>query len=78
MESSKTVNEVLSPFSGKIIAVNTKLEEAPELINEDPYNNGWIVVLECNNFEEESSELMSSEEYFNFMKEKIEQEGIYQ
>lgn len=75
VESSKTVNEVLTPFSGKIIAVNTQLEQAPELMNEDPYGKGWAVVLQCSNFAEESADLMNSQQYFEFMKEKVEEEG---
>ena len=77
LESSKTVNEVLTPFSGKIIAINPRLKDEPELINMDPYKDGWIVMIQATNFEEEKEDLMDSKAYFEFMKEKVEEEGIH-
>lgn len=77
LESYKTVVEVLSPFSGKLIQVNKKLETNPELINDDPHGEGWIAILETNNFSEEKEDLMESEQYFEFMKEKIEEQGVH-
>ncbi len=62
LESVKTASEIYSPLSGKIIKVNEKLKEKPELINEDPYNNGWIVILEFSNSKEYDN-LLSSEDY---------------
>ena len=76
LDSSKTVSEVLTPFSGKIIAVNKKLEENPELINEDPYGDGWIAIIECQDFISEKEDLMTPDQYFEFLKEKVEQEGL--
>ncbi len=46
VESVKSVSEVYSPVSGKIVNVNKKLEESPESINKSPYNDGWLVELE--------------------------------
>ena len=46
VESVKSVSEVYSPVSGKIINVNKKLEESPESINKSPYDDGWLVELE--------------------------------
>ena len=46
VESVKSVSEVYAPVSGKIIAVNTKLDDAPEVINGSPYDDGWLVELE--------------------------------
>jgi len=48
VESVKSVSEVYSPVSGKIINVNKKLEESPESINKSPYDDGWLVELEIN------------------------------
>lgn len=62
LESVKTASEVYSPLSGKVIKVNEKLKEKPELINEDPYNNGWIVILEFSDSKEYDN-LLSSENY---------------
>ena len=46
VESVKSVSEIYSPVSGKIIKVNKELEDAPETINESPYDKGWLVELE--------------------------------
>ena len=45
-ESVKAASDIYAPVSGKIVSVNTKLEESPELINESPYDFGWMVVIE--------------------------------
>jgi glycine cleavage system H protein len=46
VESVKSVSEVYAPVSGKVIAVNTKLDDSPEIINDSPYDDGWLVELE--------------------------------
>jgi glycine cleavage system H protein len=46
VESVKSVSEVYAPVSGKVTAVNTKLDESPEIINAKPYDDGWLVELE--------------------------------
>ena len=45
-ESVKAASDIYAPVSGKIISINDKLEESPELINESPYDFGWMVVIE--------------------------------
>ena len=45
-ESVKAASDIYAPISGKIVSINEKLEESPELINESPYDFGWIVVIE--------------------------------
>jgi glycine cleavage system H protein len=49
VESVKAVSDVYSPVSGVIVAVNQALADAPELINEDSYEKGWIAVIEMSN-----------------------------
>ena len=46
VESVKSVSEIFSPISGKIVDVNKKLEDSPETINASPYDEGWLVELE--------------------------------
>ncbi|MDP4209412.1 MAG: glycine cleavage system protein GcvH [Bacteroidota bacterium] len=46
VEAVKTVSDLFMPVSGKVSKVNTKLEEAPELVNTDPYGDGWMIELE--------------------------------
>ncbi|MDO4550245.1 MAG: glycine cleavage system protein GcvH [Planctomycetia bacterium] len=58
IESVKAVSEVYSPVSGEIIEVNTELENAPEMINSDPYGS-WICKIRVSEF----GELLSAEEY---------------
>jgi glycine cleavage system H protein len=70
-ESSKTVLQLISPGSGKIIAVNKSLEQNPEYCNQDPYRKGWFIEIELDNFEEDKELLMNGSEYFDYMKDKI-------
>lgn len=64
IESVKAAGDVYAPVSGKIVAVNEKLNATPELINQDPEGEGWIVKLEVSN-PAELDELLSEEEYKN-------------
>ena len=45
VESTKSVSEIYAPVSGEVVAVNTALDGAPELLNSDPYGAGWLVQL---------------------------------
>ncbi|MEZ7891466.1 MAG: glycine cleavage system protein GcvH [Candidatus Wallbacteria bacterium] len=68
VESVKTVSDVYSPVSGKIITINADLEDNPDIINEDPYGDGWMVEIEISNTEEIQG-LMTAAEYKNFVEE---------
>ena len=46
IESTKSVSEVFAPITGKVVEVNTSLDDAPEQLNTDPYGAGWIFVVE--------------------------------
>ena len=46
VESTKAVSELFAPMSGKVVEVNDPLSDAPEAINEDPYEEGWMIVIE--------------------------------
>jgi len=46
VESVKSVSEIYAPISGKVVNVNRKLDDSPEIINESPYDDGWLVELE--------------------------------
>lgn len=61
IESTKSVSDIYSPVAGKVVERNAELEQTPELINEDPYGKGWLVVLEGG--DASLDELMSAEEY---------------
>lgn len=62
VESVKAVSDVYAPVSGRIIEVNRPLEDSPELINTDPYGEGWIFKMEISK-KDELDELMSAEKY---------------
>jgi glycine cleavage system H protein len=72
IESSKSVFELISPVSGKVISINETLEKKPELINEDPYELGWIAELELTDFEGDKELLIGFDKYFEIMKKKVE------
>jgi len=61
-EMSKTAIDLISPLSGKIIDVNFELDPAPELMNDDPYGKGWILVLQLSH-PEELANLLSREQF---------------
>ncbi len=67
LESVKAVSEIFMPVSGKIVAVNDALSEEPELINQEPYNSGWLVEIEPDDPDEMHS-LMTSTEYLEMLK----------
>ncbi len=67
IESVKAASDVMAPVSGVVVSVNEDLEDSPELLNEDPYEN-WIVKIELDD-ESELDSLMSAEEYENMSKE---------
>jgi glycine cleavage system H protein len=69
IESTKATSPVVSPVSGMIVEVNEDLADSPEIINEDPYGNGWLVVLDLNDASE-LNDLMSKTEYEKFLKEE--------
>jgi glycine cleavage system H protein len=46
IESTKSVSDIYAPISGKVVEVNTDLDDGPERLNEDPYGEGWICVVE--------------------------------
>ena len=66
IESVKAVSSLFMPMSGRIIAVNTELKDGPEIINEECYDEGWLIRLELSN-QDESPELLSADDYKEFL-----------
>jgi len=62
LDSMKTADQIFAPVSGKIVRVNTALDAQPELLNDDPYGEGWVAVIEMSDVSE-LDDLMSAEEY---------------
>ncbi len=66
VESVKSVSDIFSPVSGEIVEVNKALENSPALVNNDPFENGWIVKLKIKK-ETELDQLITPEEYNKFL-----------
>ena len=66
IESTKTTSMLYAPVSGKIISINKTLESQPELINDDVYGEGWIVVIEMDEVRD-ANNLMSGVEYETYL-----------
>jgi glycine cleavage system H protein len=62
VEAVKTVSDLFMPLSGKVIEFNEALEDEPELVNDNPYENGWIIKIKLNN-PEEAANLLTSDAY---------------
>jgi len=62
VESVKTASDVYTPLSGKVIEVNSALTKTPEKVNQDPYGEGWMVLMEIGD-PAETGELLSAEDY---------------
>ena len=60
VESTKSVSEIFAPVSGTVVAINSDLDNAPELINSDPYGAGWLVEIEV---QQEPEGLLSAAQY---------------
>jgi glycine cleavage system H protein len=71
VESVKAVSDLFAPVGGKVARVNTPLADSPEYVNEDPYDEGWMIELEMGT-PEEAEELMSAAEYTAFVAEQEE------
>ncbi|MFH1138275.1 MAG: glycine cleavage system protein GcvH [Pseudomonadota bacterium] len=71
LESTKAVSELYMPVGGEITAVNSALEHSPDLVNKSPYKDGWMIELRPAD-REEYNELMSREEYLDFLESQEE------
>jgi len=69
IESTKSTSSVISPVSGRVLEVNEELSETPEIINEDPYERGWIAVIELEN-PSEVDDLLDASEYGKLVDEE--------
>lgn len=66
VEAVKTVSDLFLPLSGKIIEINDFLNDTPELINSDPYGDGWMIIIEIED-PTEIDKLLTPEEYANLI-----------
>lgn len=68
VESVKTVSELYAPLSGTVVEVNEELEDSPEFVNESPYENAWMIVIEPSDTSE-FDDLLSDEGYQEFIED---------
>jgi glycine cleavage system H protein len=69
VESVKAVSEMYAPVSGEVVERNEKLVDSPELVNQDPYGAGWIVVVKPSRLQDDLKSLLSPEAYAKFLEE---------
>ena len=66
VEAVKTVSDLFMPVSGKVIEVNEEIESNPELVNTDPYGEGWMIKIQIAS-QEELDGLLNSDDYSNLI-----------
>ncbi|MFW9805804.1 MAG: glycine cleavage system protein GcvH [Candidatus Thorarchaeota archaeon] len=67
VESMKASSDIFSPVGGEIVEVNSELEDAPEIVNEDPYGKGWMFKLKPSNLDADIAGLMDASAYKEFI-----------
>ena len=71
VESTKAVSELFAPVTGKVVEVNDPLSDAPETINEDPYEEGWMIQVEVSD-PKDLDDLLTAKAYAKFVEEEQE------
>ena len=75
VETIKAMVELPSPVSGTVVEVNPALDTTPELINQDPYDKGWLAVIETASWDTERATLLEPEAYFKVMEAEAKEEA---
>jgi glycine cleavage system H protein len=75
IETMKTTLGIPSPVSGVIKEINALLEDEPELVNQDPYGQGWLVLMEPSDWPAEQAGLLEPQAYYDLMKAEAEEEA---
>jgi len=73
VESVKAVSEIYSPISGEVVEVNQKLADAPELVNQQPYGEGWLILMKPLKLKDEAGSMLSAKDYEELLKTLSEQ-----
>jgi glycine cleavage system H protein len=71
VESVKAVSDLFAPITGKVVKVNSPLADSPEYVNEDPYDEGWMIQVAVSNSKELEA-LLDAEAYQAFLREQAE------
>lgn len=73
IETVKVNISLSSPVSGSIVEINPLMETAPEIINQDPYGEGWLAIIEATQWESDSSRLLDPQAYYSRMQIQAEE-----
>jgi len=74
IETIKVNVALSSPVNGKVLEVNSAMDTAPEVINQDPYGEGWLAVIATSDWETDRSRLLDAAAYFDMVKREAEEE----
>lgn len=74
VETIKATSSLLSPVSGRIVEINANLKRTPELVNQDPYGQGWLVVLDVSDLSADRAALLGADAYLAAMRRQAEEE----
>jgi len=74
IETMKADVSLPSPLAGRVAEVNPAMEITPEMINQDPYGEGWLAVIEAEDWESDRARLLDPQSYFALMQEQAEEE----
>ncbi len=75
IETVKATVELLSPVSGTVVELNPALDTMPEVVNQDPYDKGWLAVIEATAWEAERGKLLEADTYFSAMRAQALEES---
>jgi len=71
VESVKAVADVFAPISGEVTEANVKLADSPELVNQQPYGDGWIAIIKPSNLKAELKNLLDAKSYADFLRTQM-------
>ena len=74
LETVKVNQSVPAPVGGTIVETNNALELTPEVVNKDPYGDGWLAVIEAGSWDQDRAKLLDARAYLAIMKSQVEQE----
>jgi glycine cleavage system H protein len=74
IETIKAMVELPSPVSGTVVEVNSALDLTPEVVNQNPYDKGWLAVIETTDWEADRAKLLKPDAYFSVMQEQVQEE----
>jgi glycine cleavage system H protein len=75
LETIKTAQDIVAPLTGTVTAINEELETRPELVNEDPYDQGWLFQMRPADPAAIKRDLLDAQAYFEFMRSRLAEEA---